>query len=86
MNPSCFAIGNLTANISTLSIRKIGTTKAYDKRKDFIRDMKMKAGPSQQYYREMITNLDTSNTEKTLMGGYRFLLHWYVSQVDLDLY
>ena len=84
MNPSCFAIGNLTANISTLSIRKIGTTKAYDKRKDFIRDMKMKAGPSQQYYREMITNLDTSNTEKTLMGGYRFLLGWYRSQINLD--
>ena len=84
MNPSCFAIGNLTANISTLSIRKIGTTKAYDKRKEFIRDMKIKAGPSQQYYIERITSLDTSNTEKTLMGGYRFLLHWYRSQIDLD--
>ena len=46
--------------------------------------MKMKAGPSQQYYREMITNLDTSNTEKTLMGGYRFLLGWYRSQINLD--
>ena len=46
--------------------------------------MKMKAGPSEQYYREKITNLDTSNTEKSLLGGYQFILNWYKSQIDLD--
>jgi len=66
MNPSCFAIGNLIANISTLlSVRKIGTTKAYDKRKDLIKDIKIKVFPSQQYSMEMTANLDTYNTEKT---------------------
>ena len=52
-------MSSLTTNISTLSIQIVGTTKMYDKRNDFIKDMKIKVGSSQQYYREMITNVDT---------------------------
>ena len=40
MNPYCITIGNLSTNISTLKIRKIGTAKAYKKRKCAFEDTK----------------------------------------------
>lgn len=46
MRPSCFAIGNITTSTNTLSIQKIRTAKAYDRRKDFIKDIQIKSCPS----------------------------------------
>ena len=64
MNPLCFAIGNSSVDLSLLSIRKIGATNAYKKRNECIANRKEKTGPSQQYYKDEITKLDTNITAK----------------------
>ena len=58
-------------------IKKIGTSKAYDLRREFEAELTVKAQISMLQIKERIKSLDQTNEIKTYEGGCRFLSSWY---------
>ena len=72
------AVGNVEADLSRQLFGSIaiGTTKAYETRKAYLRQVKTRATESVNRIREKIALLDV-NPEKSFEGGCEFLLNWY---------
>ena len=73
------AFGNALQEISKQELKKIGNTKAYDMRKEFLRNLDKHAKDTQQITVDLITELDNQEggLNKTFEGGCSFLLKWY---------
>lgn len=75
-----FAIGNSSTQLTKQDLLNIGKTPAYKTRRDFLTNIRMSSGPSQEQPRLLITALDqntTTDSDKTFEGGCDFLLDWY---------
>ena len=77
MNPKSFAVGNELGSLSKMFIKKIGTSKAYDLRREFEAELTAKAETSMLQIKESIRSLDPNNEIKTYEGGCQFLFDWY---------
>ena len=77
MNPDCIAFGNKSSDLTTMELKKIGTTNSYDLRRSFETEMKRRADESQTQTIEAITALDNNHENKTYEGGCKFLLSWF---------
>lgn len=73
--PEVLAFGNDPSKLSRLEIKKIGTTDAYGKRRNFLNELKQKAQPSQQRTIDGIRSL--ADNAATYDSGCQFLLDWY---------
>ena len=81
-NAGDLAIGTDSNSLAVETITKIGTTKAYQKKKDYRERLGVQSQQSQQSMQrtvDRITALDNENTVKTFDGGCNFLLQWIVS-------
>ena len=78
-NAGDLAIGTASNFLAVETITKIGTTKAYQKKKDFREQLQVQSQQSMQRTVDRITALDNANTVKTFDGGCNFLLQWYRS-------
>ena len=78
-NAGDLAIGTASNSLAEEKITKIGTTKAYQKKKDFREQLQVQSQQSMQRTVDRITALDNANTVKTFDGGCNFLLQWYRS-------
>jgi hypothetical protein len=74
-----FAIGNKLQDVSKKAIQQIGTTKAYDARRAFLKELGEKAKETQQPTINGITALHEGEIEsnRSFEGGCEFLLKWY---------
>ena len=78
-NAGDLAIGTDSNSLAVETITKIGTTKAYQKKKDYRERLGVQSQQSMQRTVDRITALDNENTVKTFDGGCNFLLQWYRS-------
>ena len=53
-----------------ISIRKIGTTPAYKRRRKSLQQIQTDSGPSQLHSRTTITQFDITESVKIIDGGY----------------
>lgn len=76
-----FAIGNKLQDVAKKDIQQIGTSKSYDARRNFLKEIGERAQATQQPTVDAITDLHegVSDEEKTFEGGCHFLLNWYRS-------
>ena len=72
-----FTLGNELNELLRAEIKKIGNTKAYKARNDFLKNVQERVKSTQEKIREGITNLDQAETGKSYEGGCQFLLEWY---------
>ena len=76
---NCLAIGNTSSEMSITALMKIVGTLAYERRKNFIKDIKARHISSRHYYCNKITQLNPNDGVTTIDGIYAFLLYWYIS-------
>jgi len=80
------AVGNRMEDLSKQQLTSIGTTKAYDARKAYLRDIKDRAQRSKEVLMAKITSADPNpnENERSFEGGCQFLLEWYNSITAAD--
>jgi hypothetical protein len=75
-----FAVGNSITELTKQALLRIGNTDAYRARNMFLEETRRKSIPSQEQTIVAITQLDTTTTsDKTFVGGCKFLLEWFRS-------
>lgn len=73
------AVGNPLSDLSRQQLTKIGTTKAYKDRKEYLGEIKRRADVSKEKLIEKIISADPNENNETYEGGCQFLLQWYNS-------
>ena len=73
------AVGNPLSDLSRQQLTKIGTTKAYKDRKEYLGEIKRRADVSKEKLIEKIISADPNENNETYKGGCQFLLQWYNS-------
>jgi hypothetical protein len=82
-----FAVGN-SIELTKQALLKIGNTDAYRAQNMFLEETRRKSIPSKQPTIVAITQLDfTTTSNKTFVGGCKFLLEWYenISTLNINL-
>jgi hypothetical protein len=75
-----FTVGNSITELSKQRPLRIGNTDAYRAQNMFLVEIRRKSIPSQEQTIFAITQLDTTTTsDKTFVGGCKFLLEWFRS-------
>jgi hypothetical protein len=83
-----FAIGNEKVEVTKQALMKIGKSKAYTVRKDFLNNLRVKAATTQKREKELIGGLDPHaannlNDEEKYKQGCEFLLKLYRDNYDI---
>ena len=84
---SALAICDTKNDITLEILKNIGTGSCYIKRKQFDNLLKKKDALSRRIVKDNITKLHIvkENEKQTFLGGYDFLLQWYLNRVkELD--
>ena len=73
-----WAIGNPKSELTMQSLKKIGSTKSYKARQEFLKALQNKCGPSQEITQNAISDLDPNEdgNENSYEGGCAFSLKW----------
>jgi hypothetical protein len=82
-----FAIGNEKVEITKQALLKIGRSKAYASRKEFLEGLRAKAATDQAREKQYISGLDPEIDEHYDLASYErgcdFLLQWYKDNYDI---
>ena len=75
------AVGNPLSDLRRQQLTKIGTTKAYKDRKEYLGEIKRRADVSKSKEKliDKIISADHNENNETYEGGCQFLLQWYSS-------